>query len=90
MNSNRMQEKNNNEKRSGCAKTALLVIVIAAVTSIITVWVAMAYLFPKEFKPVSLSDHEEKILDEKLARLDTYGSSGKASLKPERYSEEGR
>ena len=89
MNSNRMQEAKNNEKRSGCAKTALLVIVIAAVTSIITVWVAMAYLFPKEFKPVSLSDREEKVLDEKLARLDPSGSSGEASLKPERYSEEG-
>ncbi len=89
MNSNKSHETYNNGKKTGWAKTALLVVVIAIVTSVITVWAAMAYLFPKEFKPVSLSNREERVLDEKLARLYTPISSRKPSLTPERYSEEG-
>jgi hypothetical protein len=40
------------------------------VTSVITVWLTLTYLFPREFKPVKLSEREEQVLDDKLARLD--------------------
>jgi hypothetical protein len=78
-----------NEKKSGCARTVLLVVVIAMLTSVVTVWAASVYLFPKKFKPVSLSEREERVLDEKLVQLDTSTNTGNASLTPERYSEEG-
>ena len=78
-----------NEKKSGCARTVLLVVVIAMLTSVVTVWAASVYLFPKKFKPVSLSEREERVLDEKLVQLDTSRNTGNASLTPERYSEEG-
>ena len=79
----------NNGKKTGCAKTVMIVFVIAVVTSLITVWAAMAYLFPKEFKPVSLSQKEERALEEKLSRLDTSGKNKRTTLAPERYSEKG-
>jgi hypothetical protein len=95
----------NNKKGSSRLLVALLIVVIAVVTSIITVWLAMMYLFPKEFRPVSLSEREEKALEAKIERLDssgTYAGSGNSRvdynrqnrkpekpLKPERYSEEG-
>jgi len=75
-------------------KLLLVVVAVAIVTSVITVWLTIAYLFPKEFKPVTLSDREEQVLDAKLARLDPargYGqpTPGKsaAPVTPERYSE---
>ena len=89
MNSNNLQKSNNSEKRSGCIKTVLFVIIITVITSIVTVWAVMAYLFPKEFKPVSLSQKEEHTLEEKLSRLSTSGANKSSSLTPERYSEKG-
>ena len=86
---NRLKISDNSEEKPGCTRTVLLIVVIALVTSLITVWAAMAYLFPKEFKPVSLSDREEQALEEKLASVDTSRRKGKESLAPERYSEEG-
>ena len=77
-----------NEKRAGCLKPFLIVVVIAIVTSVITVWAAMAYLFPKEFKPVSLSEKEELVIENKISRLGS-DTGGKEGLIPERYSEEG-
>lgn len=88
------------KKGSNRLLVVLLIIIIAVVTSIITVWLVMMYLFPKEFKPVNLSEREQNVLEEKLSRLDTGGeyadSSRKYSkrksekpLKPEKYSEEG-
>ena len=51
-------------------KIVLLVVAIAIVTSVITVWLALTYLFPGEFKPVKLTEREAQELDAKLARLD--------------------
>jgi hypothetical protein len=90
----------NNKKGSNRFLLAFLIIVIVVVTSIITVWLTMMYLFPKEFRPVDLSEREEKVLEEKISRLDIaggYTGSGRENskrqsekpLKPEKYSEEG-
>ena len=101
MNENRINKTYNNEKKSGCGKTLLLIVAIAMATSLVTVWLAMMYLFPKEFKPVSLSNREEQALDLKLEQLDPAGGyhatgngvdrnkSIEKPLTPERYSEEG-
>jgi hypothetical protein len=89
MTANKFEKSDRKERKTGCAKTVLLVVAIAMVTSLITVWAAMAYLFPKEFKPVSLSEREERSLEDKLSRLDTSGGYKKKSLTPERYSEKG-
>ena len=51
-------------------KIVLIVVVAAMVASVITVWLTLTYLFPREFKPVKLSEREEQVLDDKLARLD--------------------
>ena len=51
-------------------KTVLLVVAIAAITSVLTVWLTTRYLFPKEFTPVTLDAREEKALDAKIDRLD--------------------
>jgi hypothetical protein len=59
----------------------------------ITVWVVYTMLFPGDFKPVTLSQKEEVVLQQKLQRLDfgprqtTRGSQ--QPLTPERYREEG-
>ena len=52
-------------------KTVLLVITVAALTSVLTVWLTTRYLlFPKEFTPVTLDAVEKKVLDAKIDRLD--------------------
>jgi hypothetical protein len=94
-----LSETGNIKKRSNRLLVALLIVVIAVVTSIITVWLTMMYLFPKEFRPVALNEREEKVLEAKISRLDTgvyTGSSREKSkrksenpLKPEKYNEEG-
>ncbi|MBN1905116.1 MAG: arginine N-succinyltransferase [Deltaproteobacteria bacterium] len=79
---------------------ALIIVGVVIVTSIVTVWLTMMFLFPKEFRPVNLSEREEKVLEEKISRLDTTGISDRAGredskmkpekpVKPEKYSEEG-
>ena len=80
--------------RSSGIRIALIVLVTVLVTVGVTLWVASAYLFPSEFRPVQLSAGEEKALDEKLERLDILaGDSGRgsasAALEPEPYSEAG-
>jgi hypothetical protein len=83
------------KKRLSGVKLFLLVIVIAVVTSVLTVWLSVLYFFPKQFKPVELSRSESQVLAEKLDRLDPTTRSktapaaaeGKA-LTPEKYSED--
>jgi hypothetical protein len=90
----------NNKKGSNRFLIAFLIIVTVVVTSIITVWLTMMYLFPKEFRPVNLSEREQNVLEEKISRLDTTGDYTSVSrynskrkpekpLKPEKYSEKG-
>ncbi len=83
-------------RRKSSIRTLGLVIFVAAATSAATAWIATSYLFPKSFRPVTLSQTERKTLDAKLGRLDVELRSGpKAAtapgrvLEPRRYSEEG-
>jgi hypothetical protein len=82
-------------------KTTLLVIAVTIVTSIVTVWVTTNYLFPKQFKPVTLDHKEQQVLDTKLQSLhiqlgiappahkkESAPASPAPVLKPERYNEE--
>lgn len=57
------------KKKGGCLKTGLIMVAVAVVTSIVTLWVAKVYLFPKEFKPVQLNAREERVLDSKIDAL---------------------
>lgn len=86
----------NREKRFNRFYLVLLVVAVAVLTSIVTVWLTTTYLFPKQFKPVELSEKEEQKLAAKLEKLDpatrrgtTRPSSGAAGdLTPEPYTED--
>jgi hypothetical protein len=57
------------EKKSGWIKIVLIAVGVACLTSMLTIWIAMQYLFPTEFKPVRLTAQEEEILDAKIEAL---------------------
>lgn len=93
------------EPRRGMStgRIVLLVVVVAILASAATVWVITRYVFPREFAPVQLSEREQRLLDEKLERVEATalrrpraagapstppGDAGKP-LEPERYSEAG-
>ena len=83
------------KKRLSGVKLFFLVFGIAILTSVLTVWLSMLYLFPKQFKPVELSKSESQALAEKLDRLDPSTRSrtasrykGSSGLKPEKYRED--
>ena len=83
------------KKRLSGIKLFFLVIGVAIVTSILTVWIASLYFFPKQFKPVALSESESQVLADKLDRLAPATRSktvpadknGTAVI-PEKYSED--
>jgi hypothetical protein len=79
---------------SSSLRTALIVLITVIVTVGVTLWVVKFYFFPSEFRPVHLNASEEKVLDDKLERLDTLGAGpgrrgDSGALEPERYSEAG-
>jgi len=83
------------KKRLSGTKLFFLVIVIAVVTSILTVWLGSLYFFPKQFKPVQLSKSESLALSDKLDRLDpttrsktTPADKKGKGLVPEKYTED--
>jgi hypothetical protein len=80
-------------KKPGCLKTGLIVLAVAVVTCGLTVWVMTTLLFPKQLKPVKLSENEKTVLDAKLDRLEAFAetadSADPQSPVPEAYSEEG-
>jgi len=86
-------------KSSSAWKIAGLILLTVMLSVGITLWLVFAVFFPTEFKPVTLSQKEERVLEQKLERLDptqrqtARGSrpapEGKAPLTPEPYSEEG-
>lgn len=83
------------KKRLSGMKVFFLVIGIAVVTSILTVWLSSLYFFPKQFRPVELSKSESQALSDKLDRLDPTtrpksrpGDKGGPGLTPEKYSED--
>jgi len=79
----------------------LIILVTVVVTAALSYWIIRTYIFPAEFKPVELSQKEERVLEEKLERLDTlqaHGGTGarregtgadSGHLEPEAYSEAG-
>jgi hypothetical protein len=60
------------KRKGGCLKIGLLVVAVALVASVVTLWVAKGYLFPKAFRPVQLDAREEKVLDSKIEALTDY------------------
>jgi hypothetical protein len=82
------------QRRSSGLRTALIVLVTVLVTVGATLLVVKIYLFPSEFRPVHLNAREERVLDDKLERLDALGADpgrrdDTGALVPERYSEAG-
>lgn len=86
--------------RFGWLHITLFLLAVVVSTTIATVWIVKTYIFPSEFKPVTLSAKEEKVLRVKLDRLEALGTGrryGRKSpadttadaLTPERYTEEG-
>jgi len=63
-------------------KTALVVVAIAVLTSVLTVWLTTRYLFPREFQPVTLDAREKKALDAKIDRLDPISPGRPSSPEP--------
>ena len=63
-------------------RTVLLVVAIAAITSVLTVWLTTRYLFPREFTPVTLDAREKKALNAKIDRLDQSRPARPSSREP--------
>ena len=61
------------EKRFGCLQVFGLIVVAVIITAGITILIFKTYFFPSEFKPVTLTPHEEQVLTAKLETLDTIG-----------------
>ena len=86
------------KKNSGCLKVAAIILAAAMIASVCAVLVVKYVFFPSAFKPVTLSPKEEKVLTEKIDRLNAvhspqsidmiHDSKGRPDLKPERYSED--
>ncbi len=62
------------QKRFGCLHVFGLLIISAVITAGVTALVLKTYLFPTEFKPVTLNPQEEKTLTAKLKNLDSIGA----------------
>jgi hypothetical protein len=63
------------KKRFGCLQVFGLMVVAVIVTAGITILIFKTYLFPSEFKPVTLKPQEEQALTAKLEKLDTIGDN---------------
>jgi len=78
-------------KRFGCLQVTGIALVAALAAALVTGWAVKTYLFPSDFKPVTLTVKEEGRLAAKLEKLESAGfESGRASdppLEPEPYSE---
>lgn len=81
------------EKRGGCLKTGIIIIVTMVLSVGITFWVLTKYIFPKELSPVELSNKEQTILEEKIEAFRGWTGQEDAqtqqsnSLQPEKYTE---
>jgi len=60
-----------NPKRFGCLQVLVLIFITAILAVGVTIFAFKAYFFPSEFKPVSLNASEEKVLEAKLAKIDS-------------------
>lgn len=89
------------KKRFDGLHIALISIVAILVSVALTWWVITTYIFPTQFRPVTLSAKEEQVLERKIAQLDSYQTTPAARrggrsqaptqsqppLTPEPYSE---
>jgi len=70
-----MQENNNStapkttQKRFSGVQVFWLIVIVIIVTAVVTILVFKNYLFPSEFKPVTLNSAEEKVLSAKLEKF---------------------
>lgn len=71
-----------NPSNRGFLKTAVFIVAVAAVTSVLTVWLTARYLFPREFQPVTLDAREKAALQAKIHRLDPALPAGPVSREP--------
>jgi hypothetical protein len=89
-------------RRFGALQVVGLLLAAMVVTAALTYWAVTRYVFPTEFRPVTLSAREEQALENKLARLDSLqrrrpgqpgpvapSGEGGSALEPEPYSEVG-
>ncbi|TAL31292.1 MAG: arginine N-succinyltransferase [Alphaproteobacteria bacterium] len=83
-----------NAPRGGLS--AGMIVLISVIASVLAVWLTFAWLFPKAFTPVTLSEREQVTLDTKLKglHLDLQSAPRVAKprdrvLTPEKYTEEG-
>ncbi len=60
-------------KRFGCLQVFGLMVIAAIITAGVTILIFKGYIFPSEFKPVTLNPAEEKVLAAKLEKFDSIG-----------------
>jgi len=78
-----MEENNQNiapetaKKQFGGWQVFGLMVIAVVVTAGITIFVFKTYLFPSEFKPVTLNPHEQQVLAAKLENLDAIETTGR-------------
>jgi len=87
--------------RFGGLKLFFIILSAVSLALLVAGWVITTYLFPTQFKPVTLSPREEQTLEQKIDRIESWQRPGTVRrnrtgagpsspvLKPERYSEEG-
>ena len=69
-NSNEIDKRMDQKKQLGCLKVLGIILGTIIVTVLVTLWVVKTYIFPSEFKPVSLTNKEEVQLSRKIDQLD--------------------
>ncbi len=97
-NSQTMSNQPQDKRRFTGLQVFAIVAGVILITAVATVWIIKTWFFPSEFKPVSLNQKEEQVLEHKLARLEglagnrslpaAHQSGGDDSLEPEAYSED--
>jgi hypothetical protein len=77
-------------KRRFGVSTLVVAVGVAILLTAGAIW-AFTYLYPNQFRPVELSNKEQRVLTQKLERLEALGGSGapgQEPLTPERYTED--
>jgi len=72
------------EGRFSGLQVAGIVVAVMLGTALLTVWVVRTYIYPSEFEPVRLSAKEQRVLDTKLERLESFSSTRRARPAPDR------
>jgi len=83
------------KKRFGLLQVFGIIVVVAFLTTVITIMVFKTYFFPSEFKPVTLNSQEEQVLTAKIENLDPEKIAAnphknripKKSSKPDRFNQ---